>query len=168
MSPVAPTTMTDIVATLTTISSWRRHQTPTNIEFISKVIAMMVMWMCLVRLVHVVVRNIASSFWSEPIPPSNASIPSSLPHPNPPGSALPFDVPLCTATDEQIIAFMIFRGESFSYAGGLGGETLLRRVADSAAKYKGLLYQERTMRWIDDHFRLRRPNLKYPYVGAHW
>ena len=24
------------------------------------------------------------------------------------------------------------------------------------------------MTWIDDHFRLRKPHLKYPYVGKHW
>jgi hypothetical protein len=45
---------------------------------------------------------------------------------------------------------------------------LLQDVANGAAEYKGLLYQERLMMWINDHFPLRKTNLKYPYVGAHW
>jgi hypothetical protein len=167
----------DIIAALTARSWWRR-QSPTASEFSSKVVAMLSIWVCLLHLVGRIGEAIAATFWSRPVPVNSASIPSRLPHPNPPGSALPFDVPLAGASDEQICAFMAFLrgGPSFSLAsvdspGGGAGMTRagqLQAVANSAADYKGLLYQERMMTWIDDHFRLRKPNLKYPYVGAHW
>ena len=174
------TTMDVVVVALTAAKSWWSRQSPTTSEFSSRVVAMLAIWMCLLHLVGRIWEAIASALWSRPVPVDGASIPSRLPHPNPPGSAVPFDVQLSMASDEQIRAFVaFFRGDddaSFSSSGeGPGGRAgttradwRLRDVANSAAEYKGLLYQERLMTWIDDHFRLKKPNLKYPYVGAHW
>lgn len=141
-------------------------QSPTPVEFFSQITAMAVVWICILSIVERISRSIATIFWCHPIPIEKASIPSQLPHPNPPGSAIPFDIPLSHATDAQIQAFMDFRGISGSYQ--CLDKTKLQQVANSAAEYKGWLYQVRTMQWIDDHFRLRKPKLNYPYVGAHW
>ena len=84
------------------------------------------------------------------------------------GSAIPFDVPLMKATDEQIVAFMKFRGKETWPDEKQSRDFALRQVAHAAAEYKGFLYEERTMKWIDDHFRLRLKNLSYPYVDRHW
>jgi hypothetical protein len=178
-----------VVSALTDGSSWRnhdRHQSssfsspPTTTlasEFVIKFTSMLILWICLVYLVGRIGNWFARVFWSHPIPIDRACIPSKLPHPNPPGSALPFDVPLLTATNEQIGAFVAFRGcdggdDHRKHHGkeweGEGTMKRLQRIANAAAEYKGALYQERTMEWIDDHFRLRRTDLKYPYVGAHW
>jgi len=70
------------------------------------------------------------------------------------------------ATDAQVQAFMEFRG--ISGRNQRSDKSTLQQVASSSAEYKGWLYQVRTMNWIDDHFRLRKPKLNYPYVGAHW
>lgn len=130
------------------------------------------------KLFHVIVNTLAN----HPIPPAAAYIPSKLPHPNPPGAAIPFGIPLLQASEEQIAAFMAFRGEKLSasvketpdatHKEEQRLETLrqkrLEEVARVAAEYRGLLYEERTMKWIDDHFRLKLRNLKYPFVDRHW
>lgn len=72
------------------------------------------------------------------------------------------------ATDDQIGAFMKFRGNTTWPDEKVHRDIALRQVAQAAAEYKGFLYEERTMKWIDDHFRLRLPKLKYPYVDRHW
>jgi hypothetical protein len=142
-------------------------QPPTPVEFLSKLTTMAVVWICILVIVERISRTIATIFWCHPIPLEKASIPSQLPHPNPPGSAIPFDIPLLQATDSQIQAFMDFRGLSGRYQ-FREKTAALQQVANSAAEYKAWLYQVRTMQWIDDHFRLRKPKLNYPYVGAHW
>lgn len=141
-------------------------RSPTPGEFLAKVAFMLVLWACTLAIVKGLCRAIAVTFWSRPIPINLASIPSKLPHPNPPGSAVPFDVPLTDATDAQIQAFMHFRGVVGRYR--REDREALQRVSNCAAAYKGQLYQQRTMRWIDDHFRLQLKNLKYPYVDRHW
>ena len=121
---------------------------------------MLAVWISILTFVKYASNAIATIFWSQPIPIDAASIPSKLPHPNPSGGAIPFDIPLGKATNKQIQTFMIFRGNS--------GRESMQQVANCAAEYKGLLYEERSMKWIDDHFRLKLPNLKYPYVDRHW
>ena len=182
------TNIEKIASALTDGSSWRRNHRsspfsspPTTSlaeEFLIKFASMLLLWVCLVHLVGRIGTWFARAFWSRPIPIDVAYIPSKLPHPNPPGSALPFDVPLSLATNEQIDAFVAFRGcddgddDDRGHHGREDREgnmqRRLQRVANAAAEYKGELYQQRTMKWIDDHFRLRRTDLKYPYVGAHW
>jgi len=150
------------------LSQWRQSSQPTIDEFISKVMTMLLLWICLLTLVGWIVSAIANSFCSHPIPIESASIPSKLPHPNPPGSAIPFDLSLSKASDEQIHAFMDFFCGNSSWGKWLSPERKLQLVANKAAEYKGSLYQERLMKWIDDHFRLKKSNLTYPYVDAHW
>ena len=99
---------------------------------------------------------------TRPMPPSRAFIPFEVPHPNPPGSAVLFDLTLESASDKQIMSFMTYRGRKWARTTGLGP------VATEAAAYKGHLYEERTMKWIDEHFRLHLPNLKYPYAAPRW
>lgn len=143
-------------------------QTPSIAEFASKVVLMLVIWACLLALVKKICQALARRFWSYPVPPTSASIPSQLPHPNPQGSAVPFDVPLMEATDEQIGAFIKFRGNETWPDEKQSRDVALRQVAHAAAEYKGMLYEERLMKWIDDHFRLRLKKLSYPYVDRHW
>jgi len=52
-------------------------------------------------------------------------------------------VPLLQASQEQIQDFMRFRGISGAYNGH--DEKMLQQVANSAAEYKGLLYQGKHM-----------------------
>ena len=99
---------------------------------------------------------------TRPMPPSRACIPSELPHPNPPGSAVLFDLTLASASEKQIISFMSYQGRKWTRKMSLGP------VATEAAAYKGQLYEERTMKWINDHFRLHLSNLSYPYAAPHW
>ena len=141
-------------------------QSPTAIEFFSRIAILLVVWVCLLELVKRASQSIATIFWTHSMPIDSAMIPSKLPHPNPPGGAIPFDLLLSKASEEQIQAFMEFRGKLAQHP--KEDQRTLQQVADSAAEYKGLLYQERTMKWIDDHFRLHLSNLKYPYVGRHW
>ena len=150
-------------------------QPPSILEFFTKITVSVLIWMCIISLVKRISHTIATKFCSKPIPINVASIPSKIPHPNPPGSAIPFDIPLLNATDDQIQAFMEFRGgisllgeEMNNKPPGERRVIILQHVANSAAEYKGLLYQERAMKWIDDHFRLHKSNLRYPYVGRHW
>ena len=153
-------------------------QPPSILDFFTKITVSVLIWICIISLVKRISHTIATKFCSKPIAINVASIPSKIPHPNPPGSAIPFDIPLLNATDDQIQAFMEFRGGILSLP--LGEEMnnnkppeerrviILQHVANSAAEYKGLLYQERAMKWIDEHFRLHKSNLRYPYVGRHW
>mmetsp|Transcript_27583 Transcript_27583/g.39492 ORF Transcript_27583/g.39492 Transcript_27583/m.39492 type:complete len:287 (-) Transcript_27583:649-1509(-) len=143
-------------------------RSPSIDEFASKVGLMLITWACLLAFVKKICQAVARRFCSYPVPISTASIPSKLPHPNPQGSAVPFDIPLMQATDDQIGAFMKFRGNTTWPDEKVHRDIALRQVAQAAAEYKGLLYEERTMKWIDDHFRLRLPKLKYPYVDRHW
>ena len=143
-------------------------QPPSLEEFASKAVLMLVIWACLLALVKKICQAFALRFWSYPVPITSASIPSKLPHPNPQGSAVPFDVPLMEATDEQIGAFMKFRGNETWPDEKQSRDFALRQVAHAAAEYKGELYELRTMKWIDDHFRLRLKKLSYPYVDRHW
>jgi len=101
---------------------------------------------------------------SNPIPVENALLPAQTPHPNPGGSAVPFEIPLTEATDKQIASFMTFRRRSAWNRSQDG----LEGVACEAAQYKGELFDKCVFEWIDDHFRLKLPNLKYPYVATHW
>lgn len=141
---------------------------PSIDEFALKVVFMLIVWACLLAFVNKLCQAVARKFWSYPVPITSASIPSKLPHPNPQGSAVSFDIPLMQATDEQIGAFMKFRGCETWPDEKQSRDIALRQVAHAAAEYKGFLYEERTMKWIDDHFRLRLPKLKYPYVDSHW
>jgi len=123
-------------------------------------------WSVVTPLLKHLFQLVLSACCSRPISPTAAWIPSQLPHPNPPGSAVLFDIALTSATDQQIIAFMKYRGRKWdrNEDGAIG----LRAVVAEAAAYKGELYEERTMKWIDDHFRLKLPSLAYPYVAPHW
>mmetsp|Transcript_18430 Transcript_18430/g.53144 ORF Transcript_18430/g.53144 Transcript_18430/m.53144 type:complete len:370 (-) Transcript_18430:64-1173(-) len=130
------------------------HTTITNIT-----VAVCV-WIFGLPVLRILLECLVCFLFSEDIPASKACIPARLPHPNPAGSAVLFEVPLKRATDDQICAFMQFRGlEEWS---GLDA------VVYEAAAYKGELYEQRTMKWIDDHFRRKLPNLQYPYVARHW
>lgn len=141
-------------------------QCPTTSEFSFRVTIMLTVWIFVLFIVDRITKSFVTFFWNHSIPIDAARIPSKLPHPNPPGGAIPFDIPLLKASDEQIQAFMAFRGKSGRYQ--KEDEGALQQVADSAAEYKGLLFQERTMKWIDDHFRLHLSDIKYPYVDRHW
>jgi hypothetical protein len=97
------------------------------------------------------------------MPPSCAFIPKSLPHANPPGSAIPFEIPLETAKDKQLLEFMQYRKKlDWKPADGL------HLVAIEAAKYKAELFDEKSLKWEDEHFRLRLPGLKFPFPDKHW
>lgn len=149
------------------IMDFSSSKCPTPGDFLLKLVFMLVNWISILSVVEWICKAIALRFWSHSVPIGKASIPSRLPHPNPPGGATPFDVPLAKATDGQIRAFVAFRGMS----GGndnVQDQTTLQLVANSAAEYKGFLFQERLMNWVDDHFRLKKDNLKFPYVGRHW
>jgi hypothetical protein len=141
-------------------------QPPTASELFFRLAVMVAVWVSILTIVKFISEAVATIFWSCSIPIEEACIPSKLPHPNPQGSAISFDILLLKATDEQIAAFMSFRGVTGQYSNNDRGS--LQQVANSAAGYKGQLYEERTMKWIDDHFRLQLKNLKYPYVGRHW
>ena len=79
---------------------------PSIDEFALKVVFMLIVWACLLAFVNKLCQAVARKFWSYPVPITSASIPSKLPHPNPQGSAVSFDIPLMQATDEQIGAFI--------------------------------------------------------------
>jgi hypothetical protein len=80
---------------------------------------------------------IATMFWSDPIPIKLAFIPSKLPHPNVPGSAIPFDIPLLKASEREIENFMLFIRKVNTNTGG--NHWVLQDVANCAASYKGQL-----------------------------
>jgi len=61
-------------------------------EFIVKSAFMLLVWILLLSLTRRACTIIASVFWSHPIPFGAVYIPSNIPHPNPPGSAVPFDL----------------------------------------------------------------------------
>jgi len=138
---------------------------PSIDELALKLVFMLILWACLLVFIKWACEIVARMFWSYPIPINSASIPSKFPHPNPPGSAVPFDIQLSQASEEQLEAFLKFRG--YDTAQYRESVSLHQVVANAAAEYKGFLYEERAMKWIDDHFRLgiKTP---YPYVGSHW
>ena len=133
----------------------------------TKIIISTLFWSIATPLLKYLFRQLLCLLCTRPIPPSDASIPSKLPHPNPSGSAVLFDISLRSASDAQIIAFMTYRGRKWTRI-GTQRRINLQPVAEEAAAYKGQLYEERTMEWIDDHFQLHLPNLAYPYVAPHW
>lgn len=152
-------------------------QPPTADEFAARIALMLASWIAVLSFVEKTSERIAASFWNNPVPVDAASIPSRLPHPNPPGTAVPFDVRLGDATEDQKRAFVAFfhrdvvdQDGARGTGGGIGGSgsASMQEVANMAAEYKGALYQERAMKWIDDHFRLHLSNLKYPYVDRCW
>ena len=128
----------------------------------TKILLSTLVWSTATPLLKHLFRQTLRLLCTRPMPPSRAYIPSELPHPNPPGSAVLFDLALVTASEKQIISFMTYRGQKWTRNTSLGP------VATEAAAYKGQLYEERASKWIDDHFRLHLPNLKYPYVAPHW
>jgi len=133
-----------------------------GIQTIAHLIASsVVVWFFLYNALKRVFASFAARCFSRPIPPEKAWIPSVLPHPNPPGSAVPFDVRLTDASEEQITRFLRFVGQDESPAD-------LPTVARTSARYKGQLYETKVLEWIDQHFRLRLPNLRYPYVAPHF
>lgn len=133
------------------------HTTTTNI------LIAVCFWIVLLPSFRIIFECLAEYFFSKDVPVKKAFIPARFPHPNPAGSAVVFEVPLHTATDKQICGFMQYRGRrNWTRDDGLAG------VALEAAAFKGKLYEERTMKWIDDHFRKKLPNLQYPYVAPHW
>jgi len=131
---------------------------------LTNILFAVIFWALALLCLRVFFEVLARTFFSKNIPVPFAYIPSQIPHPNPPGSAVPFEIPLVEATDVQIHRFMHFRqhGKAWSKEDGLG------IVAMTAAAYKGELYEERLSKWIDDHFRKRLPKLRYPYVAPHW
>lgn len=136
-------------------------------ELALKLVFMLILWVCLLVFIKRACEIVANKFWNHPIPINSASIPSKFPHPNPPGSAVPFDIQLSQASEEQLEAFLKFRGYDTGKAQSREIVTLHQLAANAAAEYKGFLYEERAMKWIDDHFRLGLKN-PYPYVGSHW
>lgn len=132
----------------------------------TKILISTLFWSITTPLLKYLFRQLLCLLCTRSIPPSQACIPSKLPHPNPPGSGVLFDVPLTVASHAQIIAFMTYRGRKCTRTDD--GKVNLQPVAEEAAAYKGQLYEKRTMKWIDDHFRLHLPNLAYPYVAPHW
>lgn len=132
----------------------------------TKILLSTLFWSVAAPLLKYLFRQILCLLCAWPIPPSHAFIPSQLPHPNPPGSAVLFDMALTAASEQQIMAFMKYRGRKWTQTDE--GAIRLGSVALEAAVYKGQQYEERTMKWIDDHFRLHLPNLSYPYVAPHW
>jgi len=92
-------------------------------------------------------------------------IPKELPHPDPPGEAQDFPVPLLTATPAERQAFMKFRGciEGLEeLAQEKPGEGALRRVAEEAVRYKGELVDTKHGKWDYEHFELRKKGLAFP------
>ena len=123
--------------------------------------ASFVCWFCLFQILKHGFTAFAEYFFTRPIPTDKVWIPSALPHPNPPGSAVPFGIRLVDASEEQIFRFMSFVGQDISVAD-------LQEVATASARYKGKLYESKVLEWIDQHFRLKLPNLSYPYVAPHF
>ncbi|KAL3816650.1 hypothetical protein ACHAXA_000828 [Cyclostephanos tholiformis] len=177
------TIIMDVITALTDGSSWRKHNrdrqssidsSPTTSAdnakyYVIKFASMLIAWIFLVRLVNIIVECVARTFWSHPVPIDRARLPSKLPHPNPPGSAVPFDVPLFARSSNSDAAGTTTTTTTTIARDAGGGVTMTpQRVANLAAEYKGALYEERTMTWIDEHFRLKKTNLKYPYVDVHW
>ena len=134
---------------------------PSIDELALKLVFMLILWACLLVFIKRACEIVAEMCWSYPIPITK------FPHPNPPGSAVPFDIQLSQASEEQLKAFLKFRGYDTGKAHSRENATLHQLAANAAAEYKGFLYEERAMKWIDDHFRLgiKTP---YPYVDRHW
>lgn len=106
---------------------------------------LLLIWISLLSLTKQTFKHLASIFWSHPIPISTAFIPSKLPHPNPPGGAIPFDISLLKATKDDVEKFMKFMQRDKLLS--VGHWNILQQdekwttqdVADCAAVYKGRL-----------------------------
>ena len=115
------------------------------ISFLVRTAVALVIWVTLLSLVRRTCTLMASVFWSHPIPLQCTFIPSKLPYPNPPGSAVPFDIPLLEASEEDIDKFMTFvqnEKQLCNSAKHLNRENkkwLLHDVAKCSAAYKGQL-----------------------------
>ncbi len=150
-------------------------EAPAAYEFLQKISLMLIAWVTVLFFIDAVCHRLAKHLWSLPVPIDTAFIPSKLPHPNPMGSAIPFDIPLIKASNDQVEEFMKFRGE-INWSGDISLKSMedkerkdaLRKVAICAAEYKGVLFEERFKKYADDHFRLRLPGAKYPYVDRYW
>ncbi|KAL7460351.1 hypothetical protein ACHAXS_000806, partial [Conticribra weissflogii] len=144
-------------------------------EFLQKISLMLIAWVIYLFLIDAICHGLAKKLWSLPVPIDTAFIPSKLPHPNPMGCAIPFDIPLTKASNDQVESFMEFRGKG-KWCGDSSPNTTddherkdaLLNVAICAAEYKGVLFEERFRKYADDHFRLRLPGAKYPYVDRYW
>lgn len=106
-------------------------------------------------------RKIADACFSS-MPAEQAYIPKSLPHPNPDGTTMPFEVRLTEASVEHVAAFMTFRGVAWTPTDGLG------IVAIQAAKYKGEQFDTKVLKWEHDHFQLQKKGLCFPIPAKHW
>lgn len=112
---------------------------------------MLVVWLVILSISKRSCTLMASALWSQPIPIHSAFIPSKLPHPNPPGGAIPFDLPLLEASESDVEKFMFFM---FTENQGCVDVQLtnndnpkdkkwtLQDVANYAAAYKGQLVRE--------------------------
>lgn len=104
---------------------------------------LLLIWISLLSLTQQTFKHLASIFWNHPIPISTAFIPSKLPHPNPPGGAVPFDIPLLKATQDDVEKFMKFMQREKLLVGHWNvphGELwTMQDVANCAAVYKGRL-----------------------------
>lgn len=126
------------------------------------VVTFTLVWHFLFHLLSRACTAFAERYFSRPIPPEKTWIPSVLPHPNPPGAAVRFDVRLADASEDQVARFLRFVGRERA------ATVDPRDVARSSARYKGQLYESKVLEWIDRHFRLRQPRLCYPYVAPHF
>ena len=122
----------------------------------------MVMWAVTFALIVVGVRKTSELFFNS-MPATKAYIPSTLPHPNPDGAAVPFPLKLTDASPARVQAFMQFRGiTDWKASDGLDV------VAMEAAKYKGEQFDEKVMKWEHEHFQLRKKGLSFPFPAKHW
>lgn len=112
---------------------------------------MLAVWVAILSIVRRCCTVLASVLWSHPIPIQAAFIPSKLPHPNPPGGAIPFDIPLVGASEDAIEKFMIFmlkgnQGYVDVQTRNINNTTdkkwTLQDIANYAAAYKGQLVRE--------------------------
>lgn len=117
-------------------------------SLIFKSLFMLAVWIILLSLTRKACTLIALSFWSHPIPVERALIPSELPHPNPPGGAIPFGIPLLNASEKEIDKFMMFVHKNKLISRETPTKNKqdtkwsLQDVAICAAAYKGQLVSE--------------------------
>ena len=158
-SPVSPPVNTTTTTTTTTITTKAAQFTTFEPE--------LALFVCLIAAISFVllvalIRKTAETLCTT-MPANKAFLPSTLPHPNPPGAAIPFEVKLTEATPEQVAAFMAFRrDEEWHPADGLGP------VALEAARYKGELYDAKSLQWEHEHFTLKKKGLLFPFPAPHW
>ena len=122
----------------------------------------MLMWAVAFVMIVLSVRKTSEAFFNK-MPAAKAYIPSTLPHPNPDGDAVPFPLKLTDAPPEKVLAFMKFREISDWKTGDS-----LDAVAVEAAKYKGEQFDEKVLKWEHEHFQLRKKGLSFPFPAKHW